>query len=72
MNNPMQLLKLIKNPKEFVMNTIKNNNNPVFNNLIQMANNNDIEGIKQFGRNLYKQNNRDFDKELEEFMTNLK
>lgn len=41
MNNPIQLLKVLmsknKNPQEIAMQLIGNNNNPVINNLVQMA-----------------------------------
>lgn len=72
MNNPMDMLKAIKNPKQFVMNLVQKNSNPIFNNLVDMANKNDIEGIKKFGENLYKQKGLDFNKELEEFMSTFK
>lgn len=67
-----QLFKSMKNPKQFVLNMVKQNNNPVFNNLIDMANKNDIEGIKKFGQNLFKEQNRDFDKEFNDFMNTFK
>ena len=72
MNNPLEMIKAIRNPKQFAINLIQKNNNPIFNNFIEMANKNDIDGLKQFGRNLYKQNNRDFDKELNDFMNTFK
>lgn len=68
----MDILKAIKNPKQFVMNLVQKNSNPIFNNLVDMANKNDIEGIKKFGENLYKQKGLDFNKELEEFMSTFK
>ena len=72
MNNPFEMLKMIKNPKQFVMNIVQKNSNPIFNNLVEMANNNDIEGLKKFGENLYSQKGKDFDKELQDFMDNFK
>ena len=67
MNNPLEMLKMIKNPKEFVMNYMKQNNNPMFNNLMQMAEKNDTQGLENFARNLYKEQGRDFDKEFNDF-----
>lgn len=70
--NPLEMLKLIKNPQQFVINMMKNNNNPILKNLVEMGEKNDIEGIEEFGRNLYKQNGRDFDKELNDIMNTFK
>lgn len=72
MNNPMQFLKMIKNPQKFVLNMLGGNDNPMLNNLKEMANNGNKKGVEDFARNLFKQQNRDFDKEFKEFMENLK
>lgn len=67
MNNSTQFLNMIKNiknPKQAVINMMRNNNNPILNNLIQMAENGDDKGVEQFARNLYKQQGRDFDQEI--------
>lgn len=42
-------------------------NNPMFNNLIQMAENGDNKSIENFARNLFKEKGLDFDKELANF-----
>jgi len=52
MNNPIELLKSIKNPQEFVINYMKSNNNPIMNNLFQMAQKNDTQGLEQFAQNM--------------------
>ena len=75
MNNPMQfinMLKGIKNPKQAVLDMTKANNSPVFKNLVQMAENNDLQGVEQFARNMLKEQGRDFDAEMNEFMKNFK
>ena len=72
MNNPMEMLKAIKNPKQFAMNIINKNGNPVFNNLVEMANKNDTEGLQNFGRNMFKEHGKDFDKEFSNFMNTFK
>lgn len=41
--------------------------NPMMNNLIQMAKSGNIQGVENFARNLYREQGRDFDKELAEF-----
>lgn len=70
--NQLDFIKMIKNPKEFVMNYAKQNNNPMLNNLIGMAEKNDTKGIETFARNLMKQQGRDFDKEMKEFQSLIK
>ena len=75
MNNPLQfmsMLKSIKNPKEAVISMVKSNNNPMFRNLVEMAEKGNTEGVEDFARNLYAQQGRDFDKEFGEFMKNFK
>ena len=75
MNNPMQLinmLKGIKSPKDAVINMVKSNNNPMVKNLVEMAENGNSKGVEEFARNLYAQQGRDFDKEFNDFMKNFK
>lgn len=75
MNNPMQmmnLLKSVKNPKDAVINMIKSNNNPMVKNLVEMAENGDNKGIETFARNMFKEQGRDFDSEIKQFMNNFK
>ena len=48
--------------------TIENNNpNPMFKNLIGMAEKGDTQGVETFARNLFKEQGRDFDKEYSQF-----
>lgn len=75
MNNPMQmmnLLKGVKSPKDAVINMIKSNNNPMVKNLVEMAEKGDNEGIEKFARNMFKEQGRDFDSEIKQFMNNFK
>ena len=75
MNNPMQfmnMLKGIKSPKDAVINMIKTNNNPLVKNLVEMAENGDSQGVENFARNMLKEQGRDFDAEMNEFMKNFK
>lgn len=75
MNNPMQFMNMlngIKNPKEVVINMIKSNNNPMIKNLVEMAEKGDNEGIEKFARNMFKEQGRDFDSEIKQFMNNFK
>ena len=75
MNNPMQMmnfLKGVKNPKEAVISMIKSNNNPMVKNLVEMAEKGDNKGIETFARNMFKEQGRDFDSEIKQFMNNFK
>lgn len=75
MNNPMQFMNMlngIKNPKDAVINMIKSNNNPMVKNLVEMAEKGDNEGIEKFARNMFKEQGRDFDSEIKQFMNNFK
>ena len=73
--NPLNMLKGmmgISNPKDMAMKMLKNNTNPIFNNLMQMMEKGDDKGIEQFARNICKEKNIDFDKQFGEFMNNFK
>ena len=75
MFNPMQfmnMLKSIKSPKEAVINMVKSNDNPMLKNLVEMAEKGQNDKIEEFARNLFREQNRDFDKEFGEFMKNFK
>lgn len=74
-NNPIEMIKLFlgqnKKPEELLQKMV-NDNNPILNNLINMAKTGDSKGVENFARNLYKDQGRDFDKEFSEFMSNFK
>ena len=68
--NPLNMIKGMMgnmNPKNMVMNMLKNNTNPIFANLIEMANKNDVKGLENFARNYMKEQGKDFDKEFNDF-----
>lgn len=67
MNNPLEFIKAIKNPREFVINYAKQNNNPMINNLIQMAEKKDTKGLENFAKNFFEQQGLDFNKIKENF-----
>lgn len=68
--NPMQLIQMIKggkNPQQLLMNILQQqgqNNNPIINNAINMAQNGNVSGLETLARNLAAQRGLDFDKEL--------
>lgn len=74
----MNMMNAIKNmigfnsPKEMVLNILRQNSNPMINNLIQMAEKGDNKGIENFARNIFKDKGMDFDKEFSNFMNNMK
>ena len=73
--NPLNMIKEmmgINNPKDMAMKMLKNNTNPIFSNLIDMANKGDSKGVEEFARNICKEKNIDFDKQFGEFMNNFK
>ena len=75
MNNPMQIMNLLKgakSPKDAVINMIKSNNNPMVKNLVEMAEKGNSDGIETFARNMFKEQGRDFDSEIKQFMNNFK
>lgn len=67
MNNPLEFIKAIKNPREFVINYAKQNNNPMINNLIEMAEKKDTKGLENFAKNFFEQKGQDFNKIREHF-----
>ena len=68
--NPLNMIKGMMgnmNPKNIVMNMLKGNTNPIFANLIEMANKNDVKGLENFARNYMKSQGKDFDQEFNNF-----
>jgi len=49
-----------------------NINNPIFSNLISMAQNGDEKGLENFARNIMKERGKDFDKEFAQFKSNMR
>ena len=58
------------NPQEIVMNMLRQNatdGNPMAQNLLQMVNNRDIQGIENMARNVARERGVDYDKEFNNF-----
>lgn len=70
--NPTDFIKGIQNPKQFVMNIMGQNSNPMINNLMQMAKKGNSKEIETFARNFCKERGRDFDREFSDFMKQMK
>lgn len=70
--NPMQFLKGIKNPQQFVMNMLGQNQSPMATQLMKMVKTGNTNQIEQFARNICKERGMDFDKSFSEFMKQIK
>ena len=69
--NPMQFLRGIKNPQQFVMNMLGQNQNPMATQLMQIVKTGNTNQIEQFARNICKERGMDFDKSFSEFMKQI-
>ena len=72
--NPMWIIQMIKggsNPQQLIMSFLQQQNNPMANNLLQMAQNGNTSGIEQIARNICAQKGLDFDKEFNSFKQQL-
>lgn len=74
--NPMALLGLLKggNPQEVASQIIKNNfpNDPMMQNLLQMGQKGDINGLQQFAQQYLGQQGKDFNTEMSNLMNMIK
>ena len=73
--NPLNMIKGMMgnmNPKNMAMTMLKNNTNPIFSNLIDMANKGDTKGVENFARNYMKSQGKDFDQEFNNFKSMFK
>jgi hypothetical protein len=67
--NPMMLIQMIKqgkNPQQLMMSVLEGSASmsPVGANLLQLAKNNDTQGIEKFARNVFQSRGLDYDKEF--------
>lgn len=69
----IQFIKAGNNPEQFVMMMLQNGakNNPVFANILQLAQNRNYQGVENVVKNLAKQRGIDFDKEFNDFRNTL-
>jgi len=73
--NPLQLIQLIKggqNPQQLLMSIMQNNNNPILQNAMGMAQQGNTSGLEILARNIAQQKGIDFDKAFSEFQSYLK
>lgn len=67
MNDIITFIKAIKNPQEFVLQSLGTNTNPMIQNLLEMAKKGDTAGIENFARNFFKENGQDYDQIMSMF-----
>lgn len=69
--NPLQFLRAIKNPQQFVINMLEQNQTPMGVQLMNLAKTGDKTQIENFARNIFKERGMDFDKQFAEFMKQI-
>ena len=69
--NPIDFFRGIQNPKQFVMNMIGQNSNPMIGQLVQMVKKGNTQEIETFARNVLKEKGRNFDTEFSDFMNKI-
>ena len=60
MNNPMQLMQMMKNPQAFLQQAMQSGN-PIMKNAIEMYQRGDKDGINQLAQNLCKEKGISYD-----------
>ena len=64
MNNVLNLVRVFRNPEPFmrqIMQSPQFQNNPMAQNVIEMKNNNDVQGLTEMAKNVCKEKGIDFD-----------
>ena len=72
--NPMDFLSMIKsgqNPQQMILNVLQQGNNPMSQNLFNLAKQGNTAQIEQIARNLCAQRGMDFDREFNSFKQQL-
>ena len=59
------------NIRAIVLNLLQRNNNPMLQNLVNMAQQGNTKGVEEFARNYMKEQGRDFDTEFANFKNQL-
>lgn len=59
------------NMKQMVMGMLKNNSNPIFANLVNLAEQNNTKELENFARNYLKEQGRNYDEEFNKFINNF-
>lgn len=70
--NPIEFIKTIRNPQDFLKSFLNNNTNPMLGQLIKMAQNGNSKELEAFARNVFKEKGRNFDEEFSDFIKQVK
>lgn len=60
------------NPKNMILNMLKNSNDPTMNKLIQMVENGNSKGVEEYARKFCGERGISFDEEFSKFMSSFK
>lgn len=72
--NPIQLINMIRkgqNPQQLMMSIMGQNNNPILENAMNLAQNGNTSALEMIARNLAQQRGLDFDTEFAKFKNYL-
>ena len=74
--NPLQLIQVIKNgsnPQQLIMSVLEQQgqNNPFYQNLIDLAKGNNTVELEKIARNMLKERGLDYDKEFSKFKQSM-
>ena len=74
--NPMQIIRMMQsgNHQQMIQSMFGDmiNKNPMLTNMMNLAKNNDAEGVRNIANNLFSSQNRDFNREFSDFMSNFR
>ena len=70
--NPIEFIKTIRNPQDFLKSFLSDNTNPMLGQLIKMAQNGNSKELEAFARNVFKEKGRNFDEEFSDFIKQVK
>ena len=63
----MNMLRSGQNPQQIAMNFLQNKQNPMMNNLVQLAQQGNVQELERIARNITKEQGKDFDTEFRAF-----
>lgn len=66
--NFFDFMRNVSNPKQYVMNYLKKNNNPIISNMVEQIEKGNTQEVENIARNLCKERGIDFDKQFAPFI----
>lgn len=64
----MNIIQALMNPKKYVLEVVKKQNNPFLNNIVNLAEQGKTQEVENIVRNLYKEKGQDYDKTYNQLM----